>query len=684
MRIIVSSGAFCKRYLRISFLITLSISFLAIFSGCSTTIPPTIKMQEPLPPIIKEYRHLTLSGGQLGMRDTGIYLKKTQPYSILATGSIDYCPSGTCGYHDVRPEYGWPFMLRIGKNHYLTPLYYVNGFTDVSRLPGKLYVGYREGSVTRLGEPLNPEYYFDDVGAFQVDIFVWNTDDFSKIAEFFQELTETNPENKAITDALKDATILKGIYLAETKTSKEIEKTKKQIKELKVATPEKKQPALSSTSRQKAEYSKQESTAEHEKQEEVKRLEEKLAALMKKLSQLQGTKKKLEEEREKIHLLTEELAQKERKEKDLLAKLQKGSMHPPVIVIASPEDGSEVEADIIRLSGVAEDDEGLEALEIFVNGKLLKTKAGRGLIDVKGKYPKRLNIEERISLEKGENVIRVRATDSDRISSEKKLTIHHIETLRNIWAVVVGIDAYQNAPQLKYAVNDAKAFYRYLLEKDKIPPENVILLLDREANLKRLRSILGTYLKAKARKDDMVILYFAGHGATERDVMSPDGDGLEKYLLPSDADPKDLYASALPMREISHIFHRIRSERLIFIVDSCYSGASGGRTISSPGFRANISEAFLDRIASGKGRIIITASGANEVSEESSALGHGVFTYYLLQGLEGKADTDRDRLITVDELYGYVSKQVPQATGQEQHPVKKGAVEGRLVLGILQ
>ncbi len=205
-----------------------------------------------------------------------------------------------------------------------------------------------------------------------------------------------------------------------------------------------------------------------------------------------------------------------------------------------------------------------------------------------------------------------------------------------------------------------------------------------QANLKVLHSTLGTRIKKKAGKDDMVIIYFAGHGATERDYMSPDGDGLEKYLLPYDADPNDLYASALPMREIAHIFHRIRSERLIFIADACYSGASGGRTVSISDVRANISGAFLERLSGGKGKIIITASSANEVSVEKDELKHGVFTYYMIEGLQGKADFDQDGLITVDEAYRYVSAKVPQKTGQEQHPVKKGIVEGQLVLGIVQ
>jgi hypothetical protein len=236
----------------------------------------------------------------------------------------------------------------------------------------------------------------------------------------------------------------------------------------------------------------------------------------------------------------------------------------------------------------------------------------------------------------------------------------------------------------RYAAKDAGAFYRHLVDYNRIPPENVILLLNKDANLTKVRSTLGTYLKNKAGKEDMVIIYFAGHGATERDATSPDGDGLEKYLLPYDVDPNDLYATALPMGEISRIFTRIQSERLIFIADSCYSGASGGRTISLTGIRSSISDAFLDRITIGKGKIILTASGANEVSEEDEMLEHGVFTYYLLEGLRGKADIDGDGLITVDEAYRYVSKQVPEATNQTQHPVKKGAVEGQLVLSIVE
>jgi len=415
----------------------------------------------------------------------------------------------------------------------------------------------------------------------------------------------------------------------------------------------------------------------------VQALEKRLAKLTATLAELDGMKKQLQQEREKTTQLSLQLEEKEIREKELMGKIAGGAKSPPLLLIAAPTNGLKTESKAIRLSGAAEDDRGLKQVNIFINNRLLDAGDDRGIALVKGLSPRRLDLDRRIPLEKGENRIKIHVIDTDGLFTEKTLTVHRIDKRRNVWAVVVGINDYPRIRKLRYAVNDAKSFYDLLVHNYQIPEENVILLINLTANLKTLRSTLGTRLKNNAGKDDMVIIYFAGHGATELDVMSPDGDGLEKYLLPYDADPNDLYASALPMREIAHIFYRIRSQRLIFIADACYSGASGGRTVSFSGMRANISDAFLDRLAGGKGKVIITASSANEVSVEKEELRHGVFTYYLLQGLRGKADADQDGLITVDEAYRYVSDKVTRATGQEQNPVKKGAVEGQLVLGVV-
>src|SRR3970282_1722703 len=153
-------------------------------------------------------------------------------------------------------------------------------------------------------------------------------------------------------------------------------------------------------------------------------------------------------------------------------------------------------------------------------------------------------------------------------------------------------------------------------------------------------------------------------------------DGLAKYLIPSDPDPDDLYSTALPMDEMQTIFGRVEAERMVVFLDACYSGAAGGRTFSSKKTRAPTpDDQFLERLTRSKGRAIITASRPSEVSIELPELGHGIFTYYLVQGLKGAADLNKDGIVSLQELYEYVERQVTQkcrAVGGHQHPVMRG------------
>jgi hypothetical protein len=569
-----------------------------------------------------------------------------------------------------------------------------NGVTLTALDAGELLFGYRGGELLPSGEPKRPDWYMDDAGSYSITIITWTRDDYQAIAAFLRDLKQKDPQNKAVNDALAQAERISKIQIAAYEASKAIAQTKKEIQDLKAAPsfaahePEKGEilkPIAEAAVEVEAEPPSLSTPADADKEQDIAKLEAKLARLTEQLAKLEGMKKEFEDERKKSEALARELEQKQKAEQNLIMRLKDTSKVPPVIVIASPAEGSTVEIDRIHVSGVAEDEQGLAKLEIYHNGKrVMEREEARVPSSPMGGTPKRLDFRESLRLETGANRIVVRALDVQGLISEKTLTVRYAERQKNLWAVVVGINRYSKVRPLKYAVNDARIFYNHLVEFNQIPRENVTLLLDQDATLTRMRSALGTHLKNKAAQGDMAVIFFAGHGATEKDVMSPDGDGLEKYLLPYDADPKDLYATALPMGEVSKIFTRIQSERLVFIADSCYSGASGGRTIDVSGIRATISDAFLDRVASGKGRVIMTASGANEVSAEDDNLKQGVFTYYLVEGLKGKADMDKDGTITVDEVYRYVSEAVPRATNQEQHPVKKGTVEGQLILSIAQ
>jgi len=257
------------------------------------------------------------------------------------------------------------------------------------------------------------------------------------------------------------------------------------------------------------------------------------------------------------------------------------------------------------------------------------------------------------------------------------------------WAVVIGIGQYDHPsiPRLKYTVADAEAIYETLIAVAGFKKEHVLLLTDKsdkKPTLKNIKWALGTFLARSARKDDTVLIFFAGHGAPETDPRGLERDGLAKYLIPADAEADDLYSSALPMDELQTIFSRIESERVVAFLDACYSGAAGGRTFSARKTRAaGIDDLFLERLTRSKGRAIITASRPTEVSIELGELGHGLFTYYLIQGLKGAADLNRDGIISLQELYEYLEQQVTaksRATGGNQHPVMKGEMEGVLPL----
>lgn len=218
------------RYLLICTFLTLL--FLTLL-GCAK---PNMQLPKSLPPIIKEYKHVTLIGSSPGMKKTGVYMEPGDLYSILASGSVDLWAKGAppgFKYHDVRPELGWPLIVRIGEHPAFYPFYTRNGFSRESYQSGHIYVGCRDGQATGFGEPLSPEDYRDNMGAFSVDIIVWKGADWIKIADFLSQVLRKEPSNKAVADVHAEAEEYASIARAEQLAKKEIEKTEQKISELK-------------------------------------------------------------------------------------------------------------------------------------------------------------------------------------------------------------------------------------------------------------------------------------------------------------------------------------------------------------------------------------------------------------------------------------------------------------------
>jgi tetratricopeptide (TPR) repeat protein len=231
------------------------------------------------------------------------------------------------------------------------------------------------------------------------------------------------------------------------------------------------------------------------------------------------------------------------------------------------------------------------------------------------------------------------------------------------YALIVGISAYKNLPpekQLRYAEHDAQAIFTVLIspEGGNFKAENVHVLTNEKATLANLRREINTWLPGAATPDDRVIIYFAGHG------FISEGKG---YLAPYDLDAAHIPQTGLPMDELgAAIGGKIRAKWKVLLTDACHSGAISPED----------TESLNGRLMSlNKSLFSLTASRAREQSFEHPDLrgGHGVFTHFVVLGLEGEADGDRNGVVTADELAEYVHTQVREYTGGKQNPTSDKA-----------
>jgi Caspase domain len=350
---------------------------------------------------------------------------------------------------------------------------------------------------------------------------------------------------------------------------------------------------------------------------------------------------------------------------------------PLTVDFRYPEDRLRVTDEASVVAAVVTSSKGVAKVSVTLNGAEVFQQSER--------TPQRsMAVAETLKLREGMNVIVLSASEPDGTLRQELRTVIYerpkvaeaapveppppvpppVEPGR--WAVVIGVGNYENPeiPRLRYAVPDAEAMYQILIGPAGFKKEHVLLLTDKtekRPTLQNIKKALGTFLARSARKGDTVFIFFAGHGAPEVDPRGIESDGLAKYLIPMDADPDDLFSTALAMDDIHTIFARIESERVVVFLDTCYSGAAGGRTFASKKTRAgDVDELFLERLTRARGRAIITASRPTEVSIELAELGHGLFTYYLVQGFKGSADLNRDGIVSLQELYEYVEQQVTQ------------------------
>jgi uncharacterized caspase-like protein len=282
------------------------------------------------------------------------------------------------------------------------------------------------------------------------------------------------------------------------------------------------------------------------------------------------------------------------------------------------------------------------------------------------------------------------------------LPVKVLGLVRQRIAVLVGISKYQHKGKwrlndLKYASADAKSLAEYLKDPKRGAFDTVVLLTEKDATTANIKIALREKLRG-VQPEDLVLVFWAGHG-------SPDPHEQNKlYLITHDTDPEHMAGTAYAMEEFRRDIAAIKAKRVMVMADACHSAGISDPTLGLRGRKDNeivsslrgvyVDDKKLKKATvrdTGPVRLIFTSCEQGEVSRESTKLGHGVFTHYLLQALKGEADKtgnktggNGDGKVSLGEMIEYTRDQVKRFTGNQQHPDTAGQFDRTLIMGAVK
>ena len=236
-----------------------------------------------------------------------------------------------------------------------------------------------------------------------------------------------------------------------------------------------------------------------------------------------------------------------------------------------------------------------------------------------------------------------------------------------VWAVVVGCATYQHMKALRYTDDDAYQFYAFLksIEGGALQDGQINLLIDEEATHDNILAALRQTFR-KADENDQILFYFSGHG-------------LPGAFLPVDAQGE---INALRHDEVNEVLSASKSRHKLVIADACHSGSLAARSGRSN--TASLSAYYTGLGDATASTALLMSSAEEEISMEDRGLRSGVFSHYLIRGLKGEADLDRDYLVTIQELFDYVHREVRGYTGSVQTPTLTGSYDARMPMAALR
>lgn len=237
----------------------------------------------------------------------------------------------------------------------------------------------------------------------------------------------------------------------------------------------------------------------------------------------------------------------------------------------------------------------------------------------------------------------------------------------NVWALVVGVGRYAHMPSLKYTDDDAYHFYSFLKspEGGALDDNHLRVLIDEDATRDNiLRTMRQLFLKADA--NDVVLLYFSGHG-------------LEGSFIPVDYDG---FNNKLKHQDIKAIFEESKAKHKVCIADACFSGSLFA--MKNGKFDATIDKYYKELESTKGGMALMMSSKSEEYSLEDHGLRSGIFSHFMIKGLKGEADANKNKIVTIKELFDFTFKKVRDYTAGAQTPTISGNFDTKMPIAMVR
>jgi WD40 repeat protein len=362
---------------------------------------------------------------------------------------------------------------------------------------------------------------------------------------------------------------------------------------------------------------------------------------------------------------------------------------PPVVKISVTEDqrNLSVEDDMLVMYSATKEQvtvkvqadcptDGVTEIRLFQNGKLVETT--RNLVVEDEKAAEKSAVKTfNVMLAPGENRFKAIALNTERTESKPAELLVSYKPTNNVQPatstatlhlIVIGINTYKNPKyNLNYAMADATSFTEALTNgsKDLFTTTNTLFIKDADATKEGMAAAFEK-VKAAAKPQDLFVFYYAGHGVIN--------DKNQFFLVPYDVtqlygNDGSLEQKGFSAVELQKMSKDIKAQKQLFILDACQSAGALSSVVSA---RGAAEEKAISQLARATGTYWLTASSSEQFASEFSQLGHGSFTYCLLQAFKGDANPG-DKKLTVKVLDAYLQTKVPEITqkykGTVQYPV---------------